>query len=316
MKSSVKITMLILTCSLASGGLLAGELSRDQIAIDVNALQRDSGNDTIYLYNNNGTVNNSVDDIALAGTGSFSDKADVGYRLSASKNINSRWSINGGILSSELAKTDNFVDPAHQLEIFRLPITANFDAANSVSTDYSSKLQNAELNAVYRYSDNLDLFAGVARVTLDERFKIVSDDSVAAGIGTYTMNTSNDMLGPQIGLAYSYKPGANYSIYFIGKLAWLNNDANQNQLVDDAPAFTRNNSASDSHSSTMYDVKLGLNYYFTQQLAMNLGYQFIKVSDVALAESQFNTTVAGSNTVNTSDSVSWDGFTLGLSYYF
>lgn len=316
MKSSIKTAIILLVFGLSSSQLLAGELSRDQISLDLNILKRDSDNNTIYLYNNNGTVNNSVDDIALAGTGSFSDNADVGYRLAASKNLSSRWSINGGILSSELSKTDSFNDPTSQLEIFRLPITANFDAANSVSASYNSKLQNAELNAVYRYSDSLDLFAGVAKVTLDERFKIVSDDSLAAGIGTYTINTSNDMLGPQLGLAYNYKPGANYSLYFIGKLAWLKNDANQNQYVDDAPTFTRSNSASDSHSSTMYDVRLGLNYYFTQQLAMNLGYQLIKVSDVALAESQFNTSIAGSNTLNKGDSVSWDGFTLGLSYFF
>ena len=316
MRLYTKTAAIIILLNLSAGPLLAGELGADQIAIEANILHRDSDKNTTYLYDNNGTVNNSVDDIPLADTGSFSDDADIGYRLSGSKQVSGKWSINAGIFSSDLSKTDNFSDPSSQLEIFRLPLTANFDAADSVSAAYDSKLQNAEINAVYRYSNSLDLFAGVTQYKLDEQFKIISDDSAAAGIGTYTINTNNKLLGPQVGLAYSYKPGAKYSLYFIGKLAWLNNDASQNQYVDDAPTFTRSNSASGSHSSSLYDIKIGVNYYFTQQLALNLGYQYIKISDLALAESQFDTTAAGSNTLNASDSVSWGGFSLGLGYFF
>ena len=318
MNTRIKTVISIVPFVLIAGHSVAGELSNDQIAVEANILQRDSDHNTIYLYNNNGTVNNSVDDTALAGTGSFSDDADIGYRLSGSKQLTSKWTINAGLLNSKLAKTDSFSNSGNQLEIFRLPLTDNFDSANTVSAAYDSKLQNIEVNAVYRFSGSLDLFAGLTQVKLDEQFKIISNDplSTVPGVGTYTINTNNKMLGPQIGLAYNYKPGAQYSLYFIGKLAWLKNDSSQSQIVDDAPTFTRNNSASDSHSSAMYDVKLGVNYYFTQQLAVNVGYQYIKLSDVALAESQFDTSSSGSNTINASDNISWGGFTLGLGYYF
>lgn len=308
--------MLIFVGTLLAGYSFAGELSADQIAINANLLKRDSGKNIIYLYNNNGTVNNSADDIPLAGTDSFSASNDVGYQLSGSKHLAGNWSINAGWLNSELSKTDNFTDPSMQLEIFRLPITNNFDSADSVSAAYSSKVQNLEINAVYRFSDNLDLFAGLAQVKLDEQFKIVSNDSLAAGAGTYTINTKNKMLGPQLGLAYAYKPAQNYQIYFVGKLAWLNNDSSQNQFVDDSPTYTRSGSASDSHSSMYYDLKLGLKYRITQQLAINLAYQYINVSDVALAESQFDTSASGSNTIKYGDSVSWSGASLGVGYYF
>ncbi|MBI1423085.1 MAG: BBP7 family outer membrane beta-barrel protein [Gammaproteobacteria bacterium] len=311
-----RITMGVLFLSLASAYSFAGQLSTDQVSLELNVLKRDSDSNTIYLYNNNGTVNNSVDDIPLAGTGSFDANADTGYRLSGSKSINTHWSVNAGVLTSDLSKTDSFNDPSSQLEIFRLPITANFDAANSVSAAYSSKLQNIEVNAVYRYSDNLDLFAGVTQLKLDEQFRITSDDSLAAGIGVYTINTNNKLLGPQLGLSYSYKPNPKYSLYFTGKLAWLNNDARQDQVVNDSPTFTRNNSASGSHASTMYDARVGVNYYFVQNATLGLGYQYIKVTDVALAESQFNTTSAGSNTLAVNDSISWSGFSLTLGYYF
>lgn len=317
MNTSIKPILFILVVgSVVAGNSVAGELSADQIAINANMLQRDSGKNIIYLYNNNGTVNNSADDIALAGTGAFSTSNDVGYQLNGSKRLNNKWSINAAGLGSELSKTDSFTDPSRQLEIFRLPITNNFDSADSVSAAYRSKFRNLEINAVYRVSDNLDVFAGLNQAKLDEQFKIVSNDSSAAGVGTYTINTSNKMLGPQVGLAYGYRPGENYVLYFIGKLAWMNNDNSQNQLVDDAPTYTRSSNASNSHSSAYYDLKLGLKYHFTKQLAMNIAYQYINVSDVALAESQFDTSATVSNTVKNNDSVSWSGVSLGLGYYF
>jgi len=318
MRTSINTVGFIVLLELIAGPLLAGQLSTDLLTLDANILHRDSDTNTIYLYNNNGTVNNPADDIPLAGTGSFSDDADVGFRLAGTKQLSNKWSINVGILSSELSKTDSFTDPSSQLEIFRLPITDNFDSATSVSAAYNSKLQNIEVNAVYRFSGSLDLFAGLTQIKLDERFKIVSNDplSTVPGVGTYTINTNNKLIGPQIGISYNYKPGTKYSLYVIGKLAWMNNDASQNQYVDDAPTFIRSNNASDSHSSSMYDVKLGVNYYFTQQLAMNLAYQYIKVSDVVLAEGQFDTTIAGSNALKISDGVSWAGFSIGLGYYF
>lgn len=316
MRPYIKRIVISISLGLIAGPLLAGQLSADQVMLEANILHRDSDKNTVYLYNNNGTVNNAADDIALAGTGGFSSDADTGYRLSGSKRLSASWSINAVLSSSELSKTDTFIDPSSHLEIFRSPLTANFDAANYVSAAYYSRLRTAEVNAIYRLGGSMDLLAGITRLKLDEQFKIVSDDNLAAGIGTYTINTDNKMLGPQIGLAYSYKPGARYRIYFIGKLAWLSNDASQNQYVDDAPTFTRNNSASVSHSSTMYDFKVGINYYFTDQLAANLGYQYIKITEVALAESQFDTTAAGPATLTASDSVSWGGFSLGLGYYF
>jgi len=318
MKTTSLTSIVFISLTLVANQLLAGDLSQDYVALEANLLNRDSGNNIVYLYDNNGTPNNSSDDIPIANTGSFSDQADVGYRLSVGKTLSQKWSLQAGILGSDFNQTDSFTDTSSQLEIFRLPLTNNFDSADYVSANYSSELQSLELNLVYKLNDMFDLFAGINKVTLDESFNIVSDDSNIAspGTGIYNINTTNDMLGPQVGFAFNYKPADSYGFYIIGKLAWLDNDADQNQVVDDSPAFTRSNSASDSHSSTMYDIRLGVNYYFNKQLAMNLGYQLIDISDVALAESQFDTTLAGSNTVKTNDSISWDGFNLGISYIF
>jgi opacity protein-like surface antigen len=306
----------ITALGLLTGQLTAGDLGKDHISLDLTQLSRDSSANVTYVYNNGGTVNNPVDDIPVANTGSFDDDADVGFRLSGSKNLNQQWAIHAGLLSNELSKTDSSTDPAGELEIFRLPLTDNFDAAHSVQATYTSELQGIEVNAVYQFNDNVDFLVGVGYWTLDEKFNITSDDTLSAGVGTYNINTKNKMLGPQVGVAFNYKPAENLGLYMTGKIGWFSNDVDQNQTVDDSPAFTRSNSGSGNEDSTFYDVRVGLNYYFTKQLAVNLGYQMIDISNVALAESQFDTTATGSNTVNSSDDITWDGFNLGINYSF
>lgn len=189
MNTSLKPVLFVLVGCVVAGNAVAGELSADQISINANMLERDSGKNLTYLYNNNGTVNNSADDIALANTGSFSASDDTGYQLSGSKQFNNKWSINAAGLSTELSKADSFSNASRQLEIFRLPITNNFDSADSVTSSYSSKLNQIEINAVYRVSDSLDVFAGLNQVKLDERFKIISNDSTAAGATRATGRT-------------------------------------------------------------------------------------------------------------------------------
>ena len=306
----------ITALGLLTGQVTAGDLGKDQISLDLTQLSRDSSANVTYVYNNGGTVNNPVDDTPVANTSSFDDDADVGFRLSGSKNLNQQWAIHAGLLSNELSKTDSSTDSAGELEIFRLPLTDNFDAAHSVQATYTSELQGAEINAVYQFNDNVDFLVGVGYWTLDEKFNITSDDTLSAGVGTYTIDTKNKMLGPQVGVAFNFKPAEKLSLYMTGKIGWFSNDVDQNQAVDDSPSFTRSNSGSGNENSTLYDVRVGLNYYFTKQLAVNLGYQMIDISNVALAESQFDTTATGSNTVNSSDDITWDGFNLGINYSF
>ena len=317
MKQKLLISTSILLMSISCQPLFAGELSQDHLSIDLSKLSRDGGNSVTYLYDNNGTVNSSGDDTPLANTGSFNDAADLGYRLSGSKNITSNWSVNAGILRTVMDKTDSFSSTSSvgRLEIFRSPLTNEFDAAHSVVANYNSKLSGEELNLVYQLNTKLDVLLGLSHYKLDERFRITSDDTHTAGVGVYTMNTSNDMLGLQIGLAANHKWSENLGGYLVGKIGSYNNDATQSQYVDDS-SFTRTNSGSKSGSSMMYDIRLGINYYYSKQVVLNLGYQSVKLTNVALAEKHFNTTTTGSNTVDSSSDITWNGLNAGLKYNF
>ncbi|MDH3763624.1 MAG: BBP7 family outer membrane beta-barrel protein, partial [Gammaproteobacteria bacterium] len=266
---------------------------------------------------------NRVDDLPLGSTSSFDDDADTGYRISASLKLAERWYFNGAIMASEMSSSDSFSDPTAQLEVIRQSVTENFDSADYVQTSYDSDLSGVDLNAVYRFSDSLDFMVGIGQLSLEEKFKIVSNDTssvLAPGEGRYVMNTDNDMLGPHFGAAWNPMISGKLGFYVVGKFGWYENDTEQRQRLDDDPAnnvlFSRSNSGSDSGTSTITDIRLGLNYDFTQQFAATVGYQIIKISDVALAEDQFDTTQAGSNDVDDDGEIDWDGFNLGLKVSF
>ena len=295
--------------------LFAGPLAQTHVALDLIKLSRDSSASVDYVYDNSGTVNTAADDTVLGSSGDFDDDADNGYVLSGSLKLNERWSLNVGTYQSETDASDDFSDPNGRLEIFRLPLTSEFDAANVVKASYESELSGLNLNAVYAFDESLDFIVGFGTIDLDERFRIVSDDNGSVGIGRYTIRAENEMQGLHVGVAFSRQLQEKLGVYVIGKLGSYDNDTEQRQHVADT-SFTRTNRDSSSTSARVIDLRLGLNYYFTEQLSVDFGYYLVSIDDVALAESQFDTTAAGIDDVVDDDDVDWDGYSLGLKYTF
>ena len=304
---------LILQC--ASASVLASNLSDSHISVDLTQLSRDSGKSIVYLNNNGGSNNSRGDDTAIASTSSFSDVADLGYRLSGSKKLSGKWSLNAQLLHSKMSKKNSFSDPSGQFEIIYSG-TDQFDSAHSVQALYKSNLDAEEINAVYQYSDKTNFVFGLGHINLNEKMKITSDDTGTGGVGTYTINTGNSLYGINAGVAMSYKPSNKIGLYFIGKIGLYNNNAEQKQKLVDTSLPTRLNSGSTKETSTLTDLRIGLSYSFTEQLVMNAGYQIYSISNVALAESHFKDTQAGSNAVYSNDDITWNGFNLGLNYSF
>jgi hypothetical protein len=296
----------------------AGALSDNNLSIELNSLERDSDDSVTYVYDNSGTVNDSVDDVSKGSTGSFDDDADTGYLISGSFELTDKWSINAAIMESEMSSSDSFSDPNGRLEVFRASWSESFDAADRVEASYDSELSGMELNAVYRFSDSVDFMVGVGQMDLEEKFKIYSLDSgslVRPDGGTYKIRTENDMFGPHLGVAWNGMFSEKWGGYVVGKVGWYDNDSKQRQRVDDNN--TRVNSESDSGTSTVTDIRLGVNYHFSSQVVVNAGYQLIQISDVALAESQFyDSDPPGSNDIDSSGEIDWDGFNLGLRISF
>jgi opacity protein-like surface antigen len=255
-------------------------------------------------------------------TGSFDDDADSGYLVSGSFELTEKWSIHASIMESEMDSSDRFSDPNSNLDAFRyigsIDWTGSFDAADSVKASYFSELSGLDVNAVYRFSDSVDFMVGIGQMDLEEKFKIDSVDPgslIRPDGGTYKIRTENDMFGPHLGVAWNTMFSEKWGGYLVGKVGWYENDSEQRQRVEDN--VVRTNKDSDSDTSMVTDIRLGLNYHFSDQFAVNAGYQLIQISDVALAESQFyDSAPPGSNDIDSSGEIDWDGFNLGLRIFF
>lgn len=303
--------------ALVMGSAHAGQFGENRVGIELLQLDRDSDQDITYVWDNGGSVNAHGNDTPVGKTGAFDDTADIGFRLMAARKLSSRWSIQANYMTSgELSESQSFSDPSSQLEIFWSGGTDEFDAADTVNANYTSELDGIELNAVYAVSDSIDIFGGIGQLNLDEKFRIVSNDFAIAGIGRYNIDTSNELLGLQIGLALGRAVTDKIDLYLLGKIGWYDNSSEQNQTVEDpVVAANRNVRASEDTSASVYEVRLGGSYRFTDNFLMNIGYQYIKMTDVALAESQFDVVGDGTNLDN-DDEITWQGFNLGLNYYF
>lgn len=296
----------------------AGALSDNNLSIELNSLERDSDDSVTYVYDYGVSILNSDDDIPRGSTGSFDDDADTGYLVSGSFELTEKWSINAAIMESEMDSSDSFSDTNGRLDVFRdVDFTESFDGADSVKASYLSELSGVAVNAVYRFSDSVDFMVGVGQMDLDEKFKIDSVDSgslIRPDGGTYKIRTENDMFGPHLGVAWNAMFSEKWGGYLVGKVGWYENDSKQRQRVEDN--VTRVNKGSNSDTSMVTDIRLGLNYSFSSQFAVNAGYQLIQISDVALAESQFDDTPAGNDDIDSSGEIDWDGFNLGLKISF
>jgi len=303
--------------TMSAGFAQAGEFAESHIGLDLLQLDRKTSQDITYVWDNNGTVNSHGDDIAAGTTGVFDDTADIGFRLAGAHQLTSKWSVQGGYMTTgELSETQSLSDSSSQLEIFWTGGTDEFDAADTVQGSYTSELDGFELNIVYALSERIDLFGGIGQLNLDEKFHIVSDDFGTTGTGRYNINTSNDMLGPQLGVNLNYPATDKLGVYLLAKLGWYDNSNEQHQTVSDpVPSASRNVRVTGDTSSKLREIRLGGNYAFTDNLRVNLGYQYLKVTDVALAESQFDVQTGGT-TLSNSDEITWQGLQLGINYYF
>jgi opacity protein-like surface antigen len=317
----IRKTILIPIFVLASGlgSAHAGPMSETQVGVELLQLERDSDPDVVYLWDNNGTVTHT-DDTVVDSTATFDDSADTGYRVSAVRKLTEKWSIHGAYTTTgELDESKSFSDPAAQLTVFwntALTPTDHFDSADFVQANYTSEQDNFEVNAVYAMSERIDLFAGVSKLNLDESFKIYSIDTGTAGSGQYNIHTSNELLGAQLGINMNFPATEKFDIYLLAKMGWYNNSSEQRQILSDPVlASNRDVKVSDDTSATAYELRLGGTYDFGNNILINLGYQYQKITDVALAESQFDGE-SGGTTLSNDDDITWQGLHLGVNYYF
>ncbi|MGI9516589.1 MAG: BBP7 family outer membrane beta-barrel protein [Pirellulaceae bacterium] len=190
--------------------------------------------------------------------------------------------------------------------------STDFLDADRIRVDYSGEVHNIEINYVASYP--LAFVGGFRYIIFNEFFGINSLD-LDSGTSDYLINTTNDLIGGQLGLRYGHCCGC-WTFDATGKVGAYYNNASQNQTVNDLDNGFNFRTARGDGSTTAWTVDLGANasILLTQSLALRGGYQAIWINRVALAPDQldFTDTPTSGTGINISGSTLLHGFNIGL----
>ncbi len=213
-----------------------------------------------------------------------------------------------------------------QINIVNLPEVNN---SNFQSLNYESELHNWELNVRRRWvSPNCrfhsSLLVGARYLSLDEDFLyFVQAGDPVIGTTSYAINTTNDLVGGQIGgdlllcVIPGLKIGGNLKAGLYGVRAENNTTILLVRPPDPDLNQTFEERAGDQDTAFVGEGGAEAIIEATERVTLRLGYQFLVVEGVALAPENFNPdfrVVGREAHVNHNGSVFYHGVYGGLEY--
>jgi hypothetical protein len=274
-------------------------------------------------------------DVGLAGDLAVSPKLTIAYDITDSQAIEASY-FGFGIMNWETR--DSVYDP-NALSFAPFDggfdnFTLDFDDIDIGKAEYRSELNhNAEIS--YRHTlvaadgDSLiagsGVLGGVRYMNVDEDLKLLGSDPasiVATGTrawGAYKINTSNDMIGGQIGGVLALNPHKCVRVELTGKAAlmanmmdktdWLNDPAN---LSFEGEVRVRN-STSKTGFAFIGDLSAKVSGKVHENIWLTAGYNALFVTGLALAPEQLDWSELRirRNRIETGDAI-YHGFTAGL----
>jgi len=166
--------------------------------------------------------------------------------------------------------------------------TIDFIFSDRIAISYSSQIHNAEGN--YKQTiEGLTLLAGFRYFRLAETFDINSHSSVFGTSSDYKVNATNNMVGAQVGMGYTWQWGA-FNTNLLGKIGPYANLAHQNTLLQDFgnTLTLRNYRADTTPVSTLAEIQANAGYQLTNWFSLHAGYRFIWIQNVAFAPDQLD----------------------------
>lgn len=247
----------------------------------------------------------------LLGSKNFNDEYDAGLRVTIGYAINDWYRLEGVYFGSFFfSDVMSLRTPGANDLTFIYGDTGSF-----ASVRYSSTLDNAELNLRSRVAMppgpiQFNLLFGGRYMKLDERFVYASDGATVSQANT---NTSNDLLGLQIGLQAQWRTHPRAWLDYDLKGAVLTNRATQTTTSN---AFAGAMTATDDVTAFLVDMSLIFNYQLTPSVSMRFGYNAVWLDGVALGvqnvEPNLNLFRFGPAKVIHSGSVVYHGPSFGI----
>jgi hypothetical protein len=194
--------------------------------------------------------------------------------------------------------------------------SAFVDNNTSVVVNYTTEMETAELNLAQRiYSGpngNASLFYGTRYMSIEESMLYRSTN---AGFNHSLLTTTdNQMIGPQLGtLLEAPFPGGQLSFAF--KVSMTYNQVDKTTLFDGTLG-----TGSDTSASMLSEINVNCLFYPAPNFSVELGYQLLAATDVALATGNLerNLAVLGSGLANvqTNRAVAYHSPYVGLVFRY
>ena len=225
-----------------------------------------------------------TDCLAIEGSynGHYSYKDEAGVRDTSANAL-------GGIgnLSSPFS---NFGVPA---------LIPGLDFNNFVNVSLRNRYSTGDINFRYRVDSHpgpFDFFclAGVRYLRIDEAFRYHSESGApAAAINDVFVQTSNELWGPQLGLAGNIMVMDRYWVEVEAKGAVCNDSVSQQTVYTNSTALgginAFNTAAAEERTAWVGDFSIVGNYQLTPNLSFRCGYQATWVAGVGLGIANFQT---------------------------
>jgi hypothetical protein len=191
--------------------------------------------------------------------------------------------------------------------------TADFFAADSMVINYGSRIHNVEGNLWIPFG-RLEGMVGFRYFGMNEDLNYESFDSDTFQ-SNYLVDSNNQLFGGQIGVRRSWCHGA-LSFRPEAKFGVFANANEQNSLLRDLnnTIVLRDVSVEDNVTSTLSELRLVGDVALTKHFSVGFGYNFLWLTDLALAPNQldFTDTAFSSQFVDNNHSVFLHGATVGI----
>jgi hypothetical protein len=204
--------------------------------------------------------------------------------------------------------------------------TSDFDGAQFVSAAYASEIHSVELNcrtdnrwdlnqsAGYPWYEYVDFLAGVRYFRLEEEFDLASTDALETS--NYLIDTTNDLVGGQLGLIAGTYCTPLVSWNLVGKAGVYANMGKQSTLLrdDNNTVLLRDFTTRDEEIAFIGELNANIAYDFHPNAALTVGYSLVWLDGVALAPEQldFTTTATSGSAINQNGGVLFNGLSVGL----
>lgn len=196
------------------------------------------------------------------------------------------WGLNEWNNSATVRDNSNF--PSLGLAGSLQTVTSDYQLADRMTINYSSYVNNAELN--YKQTINgLTLLAGARYFRMVDTFDINSQSAITLTTSDYKVQAINNLIGLQLGVGYLFEWGP-VNLQLLGKIGPYMNAVHQSTLLQDfGNSITLRNYTQDGMPvSTMAETQVQLMYRVTDWLALRIGHRFLWIQNLAFAPDQLD----------------------------